>query len=284
MTEQLSRLTAALTDRYRIERELGAGGMATVYLADDLKLHRKVAIKVLRPELAAILGAERFLGEVEVTANLQHPNILPLHDSGDADSFLYHVMPYVEGVSLRDRLHREKQLGVEETIKIAEGVAAALDHAHQHGVIHRDIKPEHILLRDGQAVVADFGIALAVSEAGGTRLTETACRSAHPFVARPTAGAGVSRQNHDGFRCNSPSLQTYSSPGGIGGAAAWLPSPHVSPTTSPTNADRQSRGSHHPCKSRKPCRPGLLADACYDRPAGRTASREAAPRGDGLEE
>ncbi len=147
--------------------------MATVYLAHDLKHERKVAVKVLRPELAAILGAERFLNEIKVTANLQHPNILPLYDSGEADTFLYYVMPLVEGDTLRDKLDREKQLGVDETIEIAKGVAAALHYAHEHGVVHRDIKPENILLQSGQALVADFGIALAVSQAGGTRLTET---------------------------------------------------------------------------------------------------------------
>jgi serine/threonine-protein kinase len=151
MTTPLARLTHALVDRYRIERELGAGGMATVYLAEDLKHRRKVALKVLRPELAAIIGAERFLKEIEVTANLQHPNILPLYDSGEAETFLYYVMPYVEGESLRDKLTREKQLGVNEAVTLARAVAAALEFAHRHGVVHRDIKPENILLQAGQA-------------------------------------------------------------------------------------------------------------------------------------
>ncbi len=181
MADSFDRLKTALSDRYAIEAELGAGGMATVYLAEDLKHHRKVAVKVLRPELAAVLGAERFLKEIEVTANLQHPHILPLHDSGEADSFLYYVMPYVGGESLRDKLNREKQLGVDETVKIAEGVASALDYAHRQGVIHRDIKPENILVHDGQPVVADFGIALAVTAAtwGGTdfRNSVTGCTS-----------------------------------------------------------------------------------------------------------
>src|SRR6185437_11840188 len=161
----------ALAARYRVEREVGAGGMATVFLAEDLKHHRRVALKVLKPELAAILGAERFLKEIEVTANLQHPNILPLYDSGEAAGFLYYVMPFIEGESLRDRLSREKQLPVDEALRIADAVAAALQFAHEHGVVHRDIKPENILLQAGQALVADFGIALAVSQAGGTRLT-----------------------------------------------------------------------------------------------------------------
>ncbi len=185
MTDTLTRLKAALADHYTIEHELGAGGMATVYLAEDLKHRRKVAVKVLRPELAAILGAERFLKEIEVTANLQHPNILPLYDSGEADTFLYYVMPYIEGETLRDKLNREKQLGVEETVEIAKSVAAALDYAHQHDVVHRDIKPENILLQSGQALVADFGIALAVSQAGGTRLTETGLSLGTPQYMSP---------------------------------------------------------------------------------------------------
>ena len=154
MPEITARLSTALADRYKIERHLGEGGMATVYLAHDLKHDRKVALKVLRPELSAILGGERFLNEIKVTANLQHPNILPLYDSGEADSLLYYVMPYVEGDTLRDKLNREKQLGVEETVEIVKSVAAALGYAHQHDVIHRDIKPENILLQSGQALVA----------------------------------------------------------------------------------------------------------------------------------
>ena len=185
MSNPVERLAAALSERYRIESQLGAGGMATVYLAEDLKHHRRVAVKVLRPELAAVLGAERFLKEIEVTANLQHPHILPLHDSGEADSFLYYVMPYVEGESLREKLNRDKQFGVEETVEIAKGVAAALDYAHRQGVIHRDIKPENILLHDGQPVVADFGIALAVSAAAGSRMTETGLSLGTPYYMSP---------------------------------------------------------------------------------------------------
>jgi serine/threonine-protein kinase len=190
MTDILDRLTAALVDRYRIERELGAGGMATVYLAEDLKHDRKVALKVLRPELSAILGGERFLNEITVTANLQHPNILPLYDSGEADTFLYYVMPYVEGDTLRDKLDRDKQLGVDETVKIAESIASALQYAHERGVVHRDIKPENILLQSGQALVADFGIALAVSQAGGTRLTETGLSLGTPHYMSPEQATG----------------------------------------------------------------------------------------------
>jgi serine/threonine-protein kinase len=186
----LDRLTAALADRYGIERELGRGGMATVYLAHDLKHDRKVAVKVLHPELAAVLGAERFLNEIKVTANLQHPHILPLHDSGEAEGFVYYVMPYVEGESLRDKLEREKELSIDETIEITKAVASALDYAHRQEVIHRDIKPENILLHDGQPVVADFGIALAVSAAGGSRLTETGLSLGTPQYMSPEQAMG----------------------------------------------------------------------------------------------
>jgi serine/threonine-protein kinase len=190
MSEITARLNTAIADRYRIERELGAGGMATVYLAHDVKHERKVALKVLRPELAAVIGAERFLAEIKVTANLQHPHILPLHDSGEADSFLYYVMPYVEGETLRDKIEREKQLGVDEAVEIARSVAAALDYAHRHEVVHRDIKPENILIHDGQPMVADFGIALAVSQAGGTRLTETGLSVGTPHYMSPEQAMG----------------------------------------------------------------------------------------------
>ena len=170
----LERLTAALAGRYSFERELGEGGMATVYLAHDLKHNRRVALKVLKPELAAVLGAQRFLLEIQVTANLQHPHILPLFDSGSADGALFYVMPLVQGESLRDRLDREKLLSVDEAIRITRQVAGALDFAHRQGIIHRDIKPENILLHDGEVMLADFGIALALSEAAaGGRLTGT---------------------------------------------------------------------------------------------------------------
>jgi serine/threonine-protein kinase len=190
MPEIVSQLKTALADRYVIERELGAGGMAMVYLAHDVKHERNVALKVLRPELAAVIGAERFLAEIKVTANLQHPHILPLHDSGEADSFLYYVMPYVEGQTLRDKLDQEKQLGIEEAIELTKGVASALDYAHRQGVIHRDIKPENVLIHDGNPLIADFGIALALSHAGGNRLTETGLSIGTPHYMSPEQAMG----------------------------------------------------------------------------------------------
>jgi eukaryotic-like serine/threonine-protein kinase len=185
VTGSYDRLAAALADRYRIERELGQGGMATVYLARDLKHDREVAIKVLKPELAAVLGAERFVTEIKTTAALQHPNILPLFDSGSADGFLYYVMPYVEGETLRGKLDRETQLGVEDSVKLVSEVADALQYAHDHGVVHRDIKPENILLHAGRPMVADFGIALAVSAAAGGRMTETGLSLGTPHYMSP---------------------------------------------------------------------------------------------------
>ncbi len=184
------RLAAALADRYRLERELGQGGMATVYLAQDLKHERQVAIKVLRPELAAVIGAERFLREIKTIATLQHPHILGLIDSGEVQGTAYYVMPFVEGESLRDRLTREKQLPVAEAVRLATEVAGALDYAHRHGIIHRDIKPENVLLHDGSALVADFGIALAVSKTGGTRMTETGMSLGTPHYMSPEQAMG----------------------------------------------------------------------------------------------
>jgi len=191
MTPIPDRLSAALSDRYRIERELGQGGMATVYLAQDLKHDRQVAIKVLKPELAAVLGAERFVVEIKTTAALQHPHILPLFDSGSAGqqdggtAYLFYVMPFIDGETLRSKLDRETQLGIEEAVKITIAVADALDYAHRHGVIHRDIKPENILLHEGRPMVADFGIALAVSAAAGGRLTETGLSLGTPHYMSP---------------------------------------------------------------------------------------------------
>ncbi len=185
MTEITDKLSTALADRYKIESHLGEGGMANVYLAHDVKHDRKVAVKVLRPELAAVLGAERFVQEIKTTANLQHPHILPLFDSGETDGFLYYVMPFIDGETLRDRLNRETQLGIEEAVKITTDVADALDYAHRNNVIHRDIKPENILLHDGRPMVADFGIALAVSAAAGGRMTETGLSLGTPHYMSP---------------------------------------------------------------------------------------------------
>lgn len=192
MTDITAQLSAALAGRYRIERRLGEGGMATVYLAEDLRHGRKVALKVLRPELGVVIGGDRFLQEIRTTARLQHPHILPLYDSGNTAStpdlgtgLLYYVMPYIEGETLRAKLERERQLGIDEAVKIASEVADALQYAHEQGVIHRDIKPENVMLRDGRAYVADFGIALAVSAAAGGRMTETGLSLGTPHYMSP---------------------------------------------------------------------------------------------------
>src|SRR4029453_3988543 len=190
MKDGVLSLSEALGSRYRLERELGQGGMATVYLAEDLKHGRRVAIKVLRPDLAAVIGAERFLREIKTIAVLQHPHILGLIAPGEAQGSAYYVMPFVDGESLRDRLTREKQLPIPEATRIATEVASALDYAHRHGVIHRDIKPENILLHDDTALVADFGIALAVSSAGGTRMTETGLSLGTPHYMSPEQSMG----------------------------------------------------------------------------------------------
>lgn len=193
VTDLDERLITALEGRYRIERELGAGGMATVYLARDLKLDREVALKVLRPDLAAAIGAERFLREIRVTAALQHPHILAVYDSGQADSYLYYVMPFVDGESLRERLEREGQLPIDQALLIAREVADALDYAHARDIVHRDIKPENIMLAGGHAFVTDFGVARALRAAGGERLTATGIAVGTPWYMSPEQATGEDR-------------------------------------------------------------------------------------------
>jgi serine/threonine protein kinase len=190
LTDPIDRLRAALGSRYAIHRLLGRGGMAAVYLASDMKHGRPVAVKVLLPEIVPALGGDRFLREIRVTANLQHPHILALYDSGEADGLLYYVMPFVEGESLRQRLQRETQLRVEDALRLTKQVALALSFAHRHGVVHRDIKPENILLHEGVAMVADFGIALAIRAAGSERLTETGLSLGTPEYMSPEQIAG----------------------------------------------------------------------------------------------
>ena len=190
MTSLLDQLQSSFPSTYALEREVGRGGMATVFLARDVRYDRKVAVKVLSPELGAVLGVERFLSEIRVTATLQHPNLLPLFDSGESNGLLYYVMPFVEGETLRAKLDREKQLSVSETVRLGSAIASALDYAHRNGVIHRDLKPENILLQDGQPLVADFGIALAVSNAGGTRVTQTGLSLGTPQYMSPEQATG----------------------------------------------------------------------------------------------
>jgi tRNA A-37 threonylcarbamoyl transferase component Bud32 len=188
--ESIAQLNAALAGRYSVDRVIGSGGMATVFLAQDLRHARRVAVKVLAPELRAAIGVERFLSEIRVTANLHHPHLLSLFDSGEADDLLFYVMPYVEGESLRTRLNRERQLPVDEAVRIAVGVASGLDYAHRRGVVHRDLKPENILLHDGQPMIADFGIALALSKASSDRVTQTGLAVGTPQYASPEQATG----------------------------------------------------------------------------------------------
>jgi serine/threonine protein kinase len=210
MVDIPERLATALADRYPIERELGSGGMAIVYLAHDLKHDRPVAVKVLRSDYSATLGSERFLREIETAAKLAHPHILPLYDSGEADGFLYYVMPYAEGESLRDRLQREKRLPIEDAIQITREVADALGYAHERGVVHRDIKPENILLEAGEAVVADFGIARAISAAAGDTLTASGVIIGTPQYMSPEQAAGTS------------TLEPTSTPSAVSSMRCWL--------------------------------------------------------------
>src|SRR6185503_475615 len=186
----LNQLNNRLKDRYVIEREIGRGGMATVYLAHDIRHDRHVALKVLDPELGAVVGKERFLAEIRVTAKLQHPHLLPLFDSGEADGRLFYVMPYVQGESLRTRLNNQHQLPVNEAVRIAVGVGSALDYAHRHGIIHRDLKPENILLHEGEPLIADFGIALALSAAAPARITQTGLSLGTPQYMSPEQATG----------------------------------------------------------------------------------------------
>ena len=186
-------LVDALRDRYTLDRELGRGGMATVYLAHDLKHDREVALKVLRPDLAATLGPERFQREIRFAARLQHPHILSVYDSGESGGQLWFTMPFVEGESLRDRLRRERQLSLDDALRVARETAEALGYAHEHGIIHRDIKPENIMLtRDGNTLVADFGIARAVGAEGSERLTVTGLSVGTPAYMSPEQAAGAS--------------------------------------------------------------------------------------------
>jgi serine/threonine protein kinase len=243
VTSPYDRLTTALADRYAIERELGQGGMATVYLAQDLKHDRKVALKVLKPELAAVLGADRFVVEIKTTASLSHPHILPLFDSGEADGFLFYVMPFIDGETLRDTLNRETQLGIDQAVRVAREVADALDYAHRNGVIHRDIKPENILMAEGRPMVADFGIALALSAAAGGRMTETGLSLGTPHYMSPeqaTAEKEISARS-DVYSLGSVLYEMLAGePPHIGGSAQQIIMKIIAEQAQPLTALRKS--------------------------------------------
>jgi tRNA A-37 threonylcarbamoyl transferase component Bud32 len=247
VTQQTDRLNTALAGRYRIERELGQGGMATVYAAHDLKHDRKVALKLLKPELAAVLGADRFVVEIKTTASLQHPHILPLFDSGTADGFLFYVMPFIEGETLRDKLNRETQLGVDEAVRIAREVLDALQYAHEHGIVHRDVKPENILLHGGHAMVVDFGIALAVSAAAGGRMTETGLSLGTPHYMSPeqaTAEKEITARS-DVYSLGSVLYEMLTGqPPHLGGSAQQIIMKIVTETPRPVTELRKSVPSH----------------------------------------
>ncbi|MDQ8153416.1 MAG: serine/threonine-protein kinase [Gemmatimonadota bacterium] len=240
-------LTHALADRYAVERELGRGGMATVFLARDLKHDRRVAIKVLEPELGAVLGHERFQAEIKVTAALQHPNLLPLFDSGEAAGQLFYVMPYVQGETLRARLERERQLPVDEALRIITAIAGALDYAHGHGVIHRDLKPENILLQAGQPVLADFGIALAVSNAGGARVTQTGLSLGTPQYMSPEQATGERQLDarSDQYSLAAVAYELLAGePPHTGGTAQIILARLLTEAPRPVNATRASVPAH----------------------------------------
>ena len=242
MPDILDRLKSALSDRYAIEREVGSGGMATVYLAKDIKHHRKVAVKVLRPDLAAALGPERFLREIEIAAQLQHPHVLPLYDSGEADGFLYYVMPYVEGESLRAKLAREGELPVDEAIRILRDVVDALTDAHAHGVVHRDIKPDNVLLTGHHAVVTDFGVAKAVSEATGReKMTTAGVALGTPAYMAPEQAAADPHIDHraDIYAVGALAYELLSGqPPFTGATPQMVLSAHVTETPTPVTAHR----------------------------------------------
>ncbi len=244
MFEELERLTGTLFDRYRIERELGRGGMATVYLATDLKHDRTVAIKILKPALAYLLGAERFLREIRVTAALQHPHILQLYDSGEVEGLLYYVMPYVPGESLRTRLERERQLPVDESVTLISTVAGALDYAHRQGLVHRDIKPENILLLDGQPILADFGIAVVLASSSSDRLTETGFSVGTVQYMSPEQAAGD--------RAVQPQSDIYSL-----GAVAYEMLAGEPPFTGPTTEAIRARVMLQPPDAIRTIRPAV---------------------------
>ncbi len=244
VTDILERLKTALADRYVIEREIGAGGMATVYLAEDLKHHRQVAVKVLRPELAATLGPERFLREIEVAAQLHHPHILPLYDSGEADGFLYYVMPYEQGQSLREKLVKEGELPVTEAVRVLRDVVDALAHAHEEGVVHRDIKPENIMLSGRHALVTDFGVAKAISEATGReKLTTAGVALGTPSYMAPEQASGDPHIDHraDIYAVGVMAYELLAGRVPFGGPTAQaILSAHITETPEPVTKHRQA--------------------------------------------
>ncbi|MFI5246695.1 MAG: protein kinase, partial [Gemmatimonadales bacterium] len=267
--DPIAELNTSLTGRYEIEREIGAGGMATVYLADDLRHHRKVAVKILRPEWAASIGSDRFLREIDTVARLNHPHILPLYDSGAAGDVLFYVMPFIRGESLRRKLTRERQLSFGDALDITRQVASALGFAHAEGVIHRDIKPENILLHEGEAMVADFGIALATQRANGTRLTEAGLLVGTPEYMSPEQALA------------EPTLDERSDVYSLACVLYEMlagESPHAAPTAQAVIAKRLGRAAPSVRKTRSAVPPGVeraLAKALALEPSDRFASAAA---------